>query len=149
MMAPVQSTRIVPKRSAIPPENGWPMPHNRSWMAKADENTSRPQPLANEIGVRNWPAAERGPKVSRPIKQPQSTISAGVRQASSLVALISLDCGAAVLMVISFPSLANIGAWPPRPKAALRSEPASRTRMAARRPLSPARGWKEPAQSAI
>src|SRR5580692_9031731 len=52
-------------------------------MANAIENTSRPQPLANDSGVRNWPAAERGPNVSRPIRQPQRTMTAGVRQVST------------------------------------------------------------------
>src|ERR1700722_7223770 len=52
-------------------------------MANAIENTSRPQPLANDSGVRNWPAAERGPNVSMPMRQPQRTMTAGVRQVST------------------------------------------------------------------
>ena len=30
-------------RSAMPPANGCPIPHNKFWMASAIENTSRPQ----------------------------------------------------------------------------------------------------------
>src|SRR6266700_4969013 len=83
-MAPEQSTRMVPKRSAIAPAKGCPNPHTRFWIANAKENTSRPQPLANDRGVRNWPAAERGPKVSLPIRQPHRTTLAGVRHDSCL-----------------------------------------------------------------
>src|SRR5579883_683491 len=112
MMAPVQSTRIVPKRSAIPPANGWPIPQSRFCRAKAPENTSRPQPLAIDSGVRNWPAAERGPKVSKPIRQPHRTIRPGVRQASGLIALVGasslMESGAAALMLI-LPGRGNIG----------------------------------------
>ena len=39
-----------------------PAPHSRFWIAIASANTSRPQPLACDSGVRNWPSAERGPK---------------------------------------------------------------------------------------
>src|SRR5258708_7104270 len=86
MMAPAHRTRTVPKRSAIAPAKGCPTPHNRFWMANAIENTSRPQPLANDRGVRNWPAAERGPKVSKPIRQPHRTITAGGGHGSILYA---------------------------------------------------------------
>ena len=36
-MAPAQSTRTGPKRSATPPANGCAAPHSRFWLAKAKE----------------------------------------------------------------------------------------------------------------
>ena len=50
-------------------------------MASASANTSRPQPLAAVIGVRKKPKVERGPKLIGPIRQPQMTMTSGVRQA--------------------------------------------------------------------
>jgi hypothetical protein len=41
--APAQSTRTVPKRSAMMPASGWPIPHNRFCNASAKAKTSRPQ----------------------------------------------------------------------------------------------------------
>src|SRR5262245_13207862 len=52
------------------------------WMAIARPNTSRSQPLACDIGVRKKPSVARGPKLRREIRQPHSTITAGVRQPS-------------------------------------------------------------------
>src|SRR5215510_7757517 len=51
-------------------------------MAIARPNTSRSQPLACDIGVRKKPSVARGPKLRREIRQPHSTITAGVRQPS-------------------------------------------------------------------
>src|SRR5581483_2137670 len=65
------------------PAKGWPTPQRRFWIANAMENTSRPQPCANDSGVRNWPTAERGPKLNSAIKQPQKITTAGVRQVSA------------------------------------------------------------------
>ena len=49
-------------------------------MASASANTSRPQLLACDIGVRKKPSAERGPKPISAIRQPQMTMTSGVRQ---------------------------------------------------------------------
>src|SRR6202023_1394218 len=46
----------------------------------ASENTSRPQPFSTDIGVRKKPSAERGPNDSIAIAQPQTMMTAGVRQ---------------------------------------------------------------------
>src|SRR5256885_3346044 len=70
----------MPKRSATAPANGWPMPQSRFCSAKASANTSRPQPFAWDMGVRKKPNAERGPKPSSEIRQPQRMITSGVRQ---------------------------------------------------------------------
>src|SRR5262245_8719155 len=79
-MAPAHNTRTAPKRSATPPANGWPRPHSSFWMATASENTSRPQFPDTDSGVRNCPMAERGPKLSKAMRQPQPITKAGVRQ---------------------------------------------------------------------
>src|SRR5688500_1436505 len=79
-MAPPLSTRTIPNRSASMPANGWASPHRMFWIASARPNTSRPQPLACDCGVRNRPRMERGPKLIIAIRQPLSTITAGVRQ---------------------------------------------------------------------
>src|ERR1700694_6035969 len=79
-MAPAARTRTVPKRSATAPANGLPTPHNRFCTAKASANTSRPQLFAADMGVRNRPKVERGPKVSMAHRQPQTTMTSGVRQ---------------------------------------------------------------------
>jgi len=63
------------------PAKGWPMPHNRFWIASAKANTSRPQPFASDQGLRKKPSVDRGPKVRIAIRQPQMTITAGVRHA--------------------------------------------------------------------
>ncbi len=49
-------------------------------MASAKANTSRPQPLAAVIGVRKNPKVERGPKADQLSRQPQTTMTIGVRQ---------------------------------------------------------------------
>src|SRR5580693_3158533 len=128
MMAPAHSTRTVPKRSAIAPANGCPTPHNRFWMANAIENTSRPQPLANDSGVRNWPAAERGPNESMPIRQPQRTIMAGVRQVSTTEAGLNALGSAVAMEILLVPSQhrGSLGAT----QRNLRTEDASPGRMA-------------------
>src|SRR5262249_3273203 len=79
-IAPVHSTRTAPYRSATPPANGWNAPHNRFWIARAQPNTSRPQWYSSDIGLRNWPTAERGPKLSIAMAQPQAMTKTGVRQ---------------------------------------------------------------------
>src|SRR5438105_4329182 len=82
----MQSTRMVPKRSATAPARGWPMPHRRFWIAKASAKTSRPHPCALDIGVRKKPKEERGPKVKMAIRQPHTRTTAGVRQVVSVFA---------------------------------------------------------------
>src|SRR5690606_23995229 len=62
------------------PANGWPMPHSRFWIARAKANASRPQPWATDIGSRKKPKVERTPKPIRAIRQPQTTMTVGVRQ---------------------------------------------------------------------
>src|SRR5229473_5842120 len=79
-MAPPASTRRAPKRSAIAPANGCAAPHNRFCTASASENTSRPQPLSSDIGVKKKPSAERGPNERTAIRQPHMMITPGVRQ---------------------------------------------------------------------
>ena len=48
-------------------------------MAMAKEKVSRPQPRSNDIGVRNWPIAERGPKAMSAMAQPTAIRTIGVR----------------------------------------------------------------------
>src|SRR5262245_10603683 len=79
-MAPAHNNRTAPKRSATPPANGRPTPHSRVSKALPSEDTSRPPLPATDSGVRNWPIAERGPKLSKAMRQPQPTTKAGVRQ---------------------------------------------------------------------
>ena len=50
------------------------------WIAIARPKTSRPQPFACDCGVRKKPSVERGPKLIMAMRQPHSTITAGVRQ---------------------------------------------------------------------
>src|SRR5580692_9841165 len=71
---------MVPKRSAIMPPSGWPMPHNRFCSPSARPKTSRPQWLALDIGVRKNPSVERGPNAISVTTQPKPMTSAGVRQ---------------------------------------------------------------------
>jgi hypothetical protein len=49
-------------------------------IASANAKMSRSQSLACDIGVRNKPSAARGPKLTSEMRQPPSTITAGVRQ---------------------------------------------------------------------
>src|SRR5258707_3084495 len=49
-------------------------------MASASATTSRPQPCALDIGVRKNPNPERAPKPIIAIRQPQTRMTAGVRQ---------------------------------------------------------------------
>src|SRR5215472_11843991 len=62
------------------PANGWPRPQRMFWNASARPNTSRPQPLACDMGVRKKPSVARGPKLIMETRQPHTTITAGVRQ---------------------------------------------------------------------
>src|SRR5262245_44414905 len=62
------------------PANGWPRPQRMFWIASARPNTSRPQSLACDIGVRKKPSVARGPKLIMEMKHPHTTITAGVRQ---------------------------------------------------------------------
>src|SRR5215813_7144782 len=64
------------------PANGWPRPQRMFWIASARPNTSRPQSLACDIGVRKKPSVARGPKLIMEMRQPHSTITSGVRQPS-------------------------------------------------------------------
>ena len=84
---PVHNTRVVPKRSAIAPANGWPMPQRMFWIASAKPNTSRPQPFICDIGVRKKPSVARGPKLIMEMRQPHSTMTTGVRQANATLEL--------------------------------------------------------------
>src|SRR5262245_11198154 len=70
---------MVPKRSAIAPANGWPMPQRIFWIARANPNTSRPQSLACDMGLRKKPSVARGQKLIIEMKQPHTTITTGVR----------------------------------------------------------------------
>src|SRR5271166_1213973 len=71
---------MAPNRSASAPANGCAAPHSSACMASASANTSRPQPLAFDIGDRKKPKVERGPKPSRLIRQPHARMTMGVRQ---------------------------------------------------------------------
>src|SRR5436305_12689128 len=62
------------------PANGWAMPQTMFWTASANPNTSRPQSFACDCGLRKRPRTARGPKLKNETRQPQSTITAGVRQ---------------------------------------------------------------------
>src|SRR5215470_1428142 len=61
------------------PAKGCPMPHSRFCSASEKAKTSRPQPLACDIGVRKNPSAERGPNDTIEIRQPQIATSATLR----------------------------------------------------------------------
>src|SRR5262245_17699147 len=74
------STATAPKRSATAPATGWAAPHSSIWIASASANRSRPQPCALDIGVRKKPSPERVPKPRAAIRQPQTRMTAGVRQ---------------------------------------------------------------------
>src|SRR3954471_21079579 len=82
-MAPADSTRTGPKRSAMAPANGCAAPHSRFCSAIANEKVSRPQPRSNDMGDRNWPSAERGPNASSAIAQPHAIKTIGVRHGAS------------------------------------------------------------------
>src|SRR5215471_15492034 len=62
------------------PANGWPRPQRMFWIASARPNTSRPQSLACDIGVRKKPSVARGPKLIMETRQPHSTGTNRVRQ---------------------------------------------------------------------
>src|SRR5215469_9235272 len=62
------------------PANGWPRPQRMFWIASARPNTSRPQSLACDMGVRKKPSVARGPKLIMEMKHPHTTITTGVRQ---------------------------------------------------------------------
>src|SRR6516165_266880 len=64
------------------PANGWPRPQRMFWIASARPNTSLPQSLACDIGVRKKPSVARGPKLIMEMKHPHTTITTGVRQPS-------------------------------------------------------------------
>ena len=78
------------------PTNGCAAPHSRFWIAIASANTSRPKPSSWLIGWRKKPKVERGPKVRIAIRQPQATMTAGVRQPSA--------DGAVAVVVMARPS---------------------------------------------
>src|SRR5262245_17766287 len=61
------------------PAKGCPIPHNRFCSASENANTSRPQSLACEMGVRKNPRAERGRNDTTEIRQPQIAMSAILR----------------------------------------------------------------------
>src|SRR5215510_11639560 len=69
------------------PANGWPRPQRMFWIASARPNTSRPQSLACDIGVRKKPSVARGPKLIMEMRQPHSTMTTGVRQPIKPLAL--------------------------------------------------------------
>ncbi len=107
---------MEPKRSAMAPTKGCAVPQTMTWIASASENTSRLQPLAADIGVRNRPSAARGPKPMAPIRQPQTRITIGVRQAPAAAALRGADCTAmlwvpgSTILYVS-PPIGVTGAW--------------------------------------
>ena len=68
------------------------MPHSKFWMASANANTSRPQWLACDIGVRKKPSEERGPKLIIAIRQPQMITTKGVRQPTRPPVSPAADC---------------------------------------------------------
>src|SRR5258708_28284292 len=49
-------------------------------MARAGPNTWRPRPWGCDMGVRKTPSGGGGPKLIREMRQPTTTITAGVRQ---------------------------------------------------------------------
>ena len=57
-----------------------PTPQSKFCSANASANTSRPHPWVDDSGVRKKPSEERGPKLISAIRQPQTTMTAGVRQ---------------------------------------------------------------------
>src|SRR5262245_10646420 len=65
------------------PAKGWPIPHSRFCSASENAKTSRPQPLACDIGVRKNPSDERGPNARADTRQPQSAMTSGARQLAS------------------------------------------------------------------
>src|SRR5207302_768411 len=67
---------------------GWPAPHSSIWIAMASAKTSRPQPWADDMGVRNRPSADLTPNPSAPIRHPHARITAGVRQLADRVSAI-------------------------------------------------------------
>jgi hypothetical protein len=67
----------VPKRSATAPKIGCPAPQSRFWIAMASAKVLRSQPFSSSMGSWKKPMAERGPKVSAAMRQPQTTISQG------------------------------------------------------------------------
>jgi hypothetical protein len=71
---------------AIAPINGWAAPQSSIWIARARENTSRPQPCAVEIGISKNASPKRAPKPITAIRQPHRTMTTGLRQITSLLA---------------------------------------------------------------
>ena len=53
------------------------MPQAMFWIASASPKVSRSQPFSASIGSWKKPIAERGPKVSAAIRQPQVMMSQG------------------------------------------------------------------------
>ena len=62
---PPTTTLVFPNRSARPPANTAIIPHDKFWMARAMEITSRPQLLYSEMGVTNKPKLDRNPNDRR------------------------------------------------------------------------------------
>ena len=92
MIAPALSMRVGPKRSAIAPVSGWAAPHSSIWIARARENTSRPQACALEIGVSRNASPKRDPKPMAAMRQPHARITIGLRQPVTLLLLVRRDC---------------------------------------------------------
>src|SRR5580704_1970463 len=74
------------------PPSGWPIPHSRFCRASANANTSRPQWLALDSGVKKKPIVERGPKAISVIRQPMPMTSAGVRHVATVAPAAAPDC---------------------------------------------------------
>src|ERR1700674_542147 len=81
-------------------------------MASANENTSRSQWLAMDSGVRNWPTAERGPKLSMAMRQPHKTMTVGVRQD---VRQDEVWRGTETVAMVVRSKAANAACWPAWP----------------------------------
>ena len=109
-VAPITITRLVPKRSAMPPAKGCPIPHSKFWMANAIENTSRPQWLVCDSGVRKKPSEERGPKLIIAIRQPQTTTTTGVRQPNAIAETVAdFACIRMIRNIAQAPGARGIG----------------------------------------
>ncbi len=97
MMPDSASTRQVPKRSAMAPKKGRPAPQKKFCSAMARPKSVRSQPFSASMGSWKKPIAERGPKVSAAIRQPQTMISHGRlldwgRAEAATLAICALSC---------------------------------------------------------
>jgi len=66
--------RPEPHLSATDPIRMAETPHTRFWMAKASENTSRPQPWTSPMGCMNRPKVARTPIANSSTSDAQTTM---------------------------------------------------------------------------